>query len=141
MVFHHFIVLVTKGQMISKGRFGVLEFSQKTNKQICCSSENEFVCLFFGRIRGYLKSFRNYLTLFFEQDKTILGMAVKRQNSVVKSQYWSWSKSTGHKKFLIERRCTRMGIRIRMLLHELFHPIVGSVQILCTKAKWDSAHS
>ena len=52
----------TKGQIISKGLFGVLEFSQKTNEQIRHSSKNEFVCSFFGRIRGCQKSFRNYLT-------------------------------------------------------------------------------
>ena len=53
---------VVKGQIISKGLFGVLEFSQKTNKRIRRSSKNEFVRLFFGRIRGYQMSFRNYLT-------------------------------------------------------------------------------
>ena len=53
---------LTKGQIISKGLFGVLEFSQKTNEQIRRSSKNEFVRSFFGRIRGYQKSFRNYLT-------------------------------------------------------------------------------
>ena len=52
-----------KGQVISKGLFGVLEFSQKTNERIRRSSKNEFVHSFFGRIRGYRKSFRNYLTL------------------------------------------------------------------------------
>ena len=51
-----------KGQIISKGLLGILEFSQKTNEQIRRSSKNEFVRLFFGRIRGYQKSFRNYLT-------------------------------------------------------------------------------
>ena len=51
-----------KGQMISEGLFGVLEFSQKMNEQIRRSSRNEFVRSFFGRIRGYQKSFRNYLT-------------------------------------------------------------------------------
>ena len=45
--------LDTKGQIISKGLFGVLEVSQKTNERIRCSSKNEFVCSFFGRIRGY----------------------------------------------------------------------------------------
>ena len=45
-----------------KGLFDVLEFSQKTNEQIRCSSKNEFVHSFFGRIRGYQKSFWNYLT-------------------------------------------------------------------------------
>ena len=57
-----FFVIYPKGQIILKGLFGILEFSQKTNEQICCSSKNEFVRSFFGRIRGYQKSFRNYLT-------------------------------------------------------------------------------
>ena len=52
----------SKGQIISKGLFGILEFSQKTNERICHSSKNECVRLFFGRIRGYQKFFRNYLT-------------------------------------------------------------------------------
>ena len=43
----------SKGQIISKGLFGVLEFSQKTNERIRRSSKNEFVCSFFGRIWGY----------------------------------------------------------------------------------------
>ena len=51
-----------KGQIISKGLFGVLKFSQKTNERIRRSSKNEFVCSFFGRIRGYQKSFWNHLT-------------------------------------------------------------------------------
>ena len=34
---------VTKGQIISKGLFGVLEFSQKTNERIRRSSRKEFV--------------------------------------------------------------------------------------------------
>ena len=51
----------TKGQIISKGLFGVLEFSQKTKEWIRRSSKNEFVCSFFGRIWGYQKSFQNYL--------------------------------------------------------------------------------
>ena len=37
----------TKGQMISKGLFGVLEFSQKRNEQIRRSIENKFVRSFF----------------------------------------------------------------------------------------------
>ena len=53
---------LVKGQIISKELFVVLEFSQKMNEQICRNSENEFVYLFFGRIRGYQKAFRNYLT-------------------------------------------------------------------------------
>ena len=39
-----------KGQIISKGLFCVLEFSQKTNERIRCSSKNEFVRSFFERI-------------------------------------------------------------------------------------------
>jgi hypothetical protein len=35
---------------------------QKTNKRIRRSSKNEFVRSIFGRIRGYQKSFRDYLT-------------------------------------------------------------------------------
>ena len=35
--------ILPKGQIISKGLFGVLEFSQKTNKRIHRSSKNEFV--------------------------------------------------------------------------------------------------
>ena len=38
---------LTKGQKISKGLFDILKFSQKTNKQIRFSSKKEFVCLFF----------------------------------------------------------------------------------------------
>ena len=44
-----------KGQTISKGLFDILEFSQKTNERIRFSSKNEFVRLFFGRIREYQK--------------------------------------------------------------------------------------
>ena len=51
-----------KGRIISKELFGVLEFSQKTNEKIPHSSKNEFVRSFFGRIWGYQKSFRNYIT-------------------------------------------------------------------------------
>ena len=54
------LVREKKGHIISKGLFGVLEFSQKTNERIRSSSK--FVCSFFGRIRGYQKSIRNYLT-------------------------------------------------------------------------------
>ena len=52
-----------KGQIFSKGLFGVLEFSQKTNSRIRRSSKNEFVCLLFGRIRGYQKFFQNFFYL------------------------------------------------------------------------------
>ena len=40
----------SEGQIISKGLFGVLEFSQKTNEQIRCIIKTEFVLSFFGRI-------------------------------------------------------------------------------------------
>ena len=44
--------LKNKGQIILKDLFGIIEFSQETNEQILCSSKNEFVRSFFGRIRG-----------------------------------------------------------------------------------------
>ena len=34
---------LTKGQIISKGLLRVLQFSQNTNEEICCSIKNEFV--------------------------------------------------------------------------------------------------
>ena len=40
-----------KGQMISKGLFGVLSFSQKKNERIRHSSKNEFVLLFSGEFK------------------------------------------------------------------------------------------
>ena len=43
--------------------FGILEFSQKPNVPIRFYCYDKFVCLFFGRIRGHPKSFRNYLIL------------------------------------------------------------------------------
>ena len=46
------IILLVKGQIISKGLFDILEFHQKTNERIRFNSKNEFV---FGRIRGYQK--------------------------------------------------------------------------------------
>ena len=57
-ILNGFLILkikIPKGQIISKGLFGVLEFSQKTNERIRRSSKNEFVSLFFGRIPGYQK--------------------------------------------------------------------------------------
>ena len=36
--------ILVKGQIISKGLFDILEFFQKTNKQIPYGSKNEFVC-------------------------------------------------------------------------------------------------
>ena len=65
---------MAKGQIITKGIFGVLKFSQKTNERIRRSSKNEFVRSFFGRIRGYQKSFRNYLTFSLHRSKTATGM-------------------------------------------------------------------
>ena len=63
-------IWTSKGQIISKGLFGVLKFSQNTNEWIHRSGKNEFVCSFFGRIRGYQTSFWNYLT--FTEDWTFL---------------------------------------------------------------------
>ena len=57
-----FWYLYTKGQVILKGLFSVLEFSQKMNEWICGSTINEFLRSFFGRIQGYQNSFWNYLT-------------------------------------------------------------------------------
>ena len=50
-IYHHRMVnsKFTKGQIISNGLFGVLEFSQKKNEWICRSSKNEFVRSFFWR--------------------------------------------------------------------------------------------
>ena len=41
-----------KGQVISKGFFGVFNFFQKTNENISHSIRNEFICSFFGRIHS-----------------------------------------------------------------------------------------
>ena len=41
----------------------------KNEQCICLSSKNEFVCSFFGRIRGYQKSFPNYLTFSVRSKK------------------------------------------------------------------------
>ena len=41
---------LSKGQMISKGLFGVLEFSQKTNEQIRFYYYDEFVRSFLGEL-------------------------------------------------------------------------------------------
>jgi hypothetical protein len=54
--------ILAKGQIISKGLIGIYDFSQKTNVRIRRKSKNKFVRWFFGRIWGYQKSFRNYLT-------------------------------------------------------------------------------
>ena len=55
--------MYSKGQIISKGLLVSSNSPKKrTNERIHCSSINEFVPSFFGRIRGYQKSFRNYLT-------------------------------------------------------------------------------
>ena len=41
------------------------KFSKKMNEQIRRSSKNKFVGSLFGRIRGYQKSFWNYLTFTY----------------------------------------------------------------------------
>ena len=51
----HNWMCVFKGQIISKGLFGVLEFSQKTNERIRFYYYDKFVSLFFGRIQGHQK--------------------------------------------------------------------------------------
>ena len=54
-ILNGFLILkikIPKGQIISKGLFGVLKFSQKTNERIRFNSKNLFV---FERIRGYQK--------------------------------------------------------------------------------------
>ena len=48
-----------KGQVISKGFFGVFNFFQKTNENTSHSSKNEFIRSFFGRIHGLTICFRN----------------------------------------------------------------------------------
>ena len=73
-----------KGQIISKGLLGVLEFSQKPNERIRSSSKNEFVRSFFGRIRGNQKSFRNYLTFSLISEKNSLWL--KPQNKKVSNR-------------------------------------------------------
>ena len=52
-----------KGQIISKGFFGVIHPKNKQTN----SSKNKFVRLVFGSIRGYQKSFLNYLTFTSRQ--------------------------------------------------------------------------
>ena len=54
-------IWTSKGQIILKGLFGVLKFSQKTKERICHSSKNEFVRSFLGEFED-TKSLRNYLT-------------------------------------------------------------------------------
>jgi hypothetical protein len=53
---------ISKGQLMSKCLFGDFNFFQKTNENTSHSSKSEFVHSFFGRIRGYKKLFRNFLT-------------------------------------------------------------------------------
>jgi hypothetical protein len=62
--------------MISKSLLGILEFSQKTNERIRRSSKNEFVRSFFGGIRGYQKSFRNYVTFSFPENYSFLELEI-----------------------------------------------------------------
>ena len=61
------------------------------------SSKSEFVCLFFRRIRGYQKSFRNYLTFnniivhFYKYQPAIVwGMGLKPRKA--QNQYNSYLK-------------------------------------------------
>ena len=52
------MLLHSKGQLISKWFFGIIDFLQKTNENTSHTSKNEFIRSFFGRILG--------LTIFFE---------------------------------------------------------------------------
>ena len=51
--YRNYFLDIIKGQIISKGLFDILEFSQKTYEWILFSSKKEFVRLFFRRIRKY----------------------------------------------------------------------------------------
>ena len=51
-----------KGQVISKGFFGVFNFFQKTNENMSHSIKNEFICSFFGRIHSLTICFWNNVT-------------------------------------------------------------------------------
>ena len=62
MNFVNFHPLMTKGQIILKGLFGILKFSKKTNKRICFFNWNELVHLFLREFEDIKKFFRNYLT-------------------------------------------------------------------------------
>ena len=56
------IVTAYKTYKLAKCLFGVFNFFQKPNENTSHSNKNEFIRSFFGRIQGYQKSFRNYLT-------------------------------------------------------------------------------
>jgi hypothetical protein len=66
--------LYFKGQIISKGLFGVLEFSQKTNKRICRSSKNNSSVHFLGKLKDTKSPFEIIWPLGsrFKKDETRL---------------------------------------------------------------------
>ena len=55
-------------------------YPKKPNEKIRRSSKNEFLGSFFGRIRGYQKSFRNYLTFTINLQAILI---IKVINSVL----------------------------------------------------------
>ena len=57
--FQEYLNFFSKGQLISKWFFGVVDFLQKTNENMSHSSKNKFVRSFFGRIHGLTICFRN----------------------------------------------------------------------------------
>ena len=69
----------SKGQLISKCIFGVLNFLQKTNKNKSHSSKIEFIRSFFGENVDLKKSFRFCLT-FISSACTARGQRAKNKN-------------------------------------------------------------
>ena len=55
----------TKGHLISKCLFGVINFFQKTNENKSTRSKVEFVCSFFGRNVGLKKIISNLSDLWY----------------------------------------------------------------------------
>ena len=58
-------LLLSKGQLILKCFFGIVDFLQKTNENNSHISKNEFIRSFFGGNRWPPKPFRNQLTFTF----------------------------------------------------------------------------
>ena len=82
----------SKGQIIYKGIFDILEFSQKTNGRIRngrirFSSKNEFVSSFFGRIRGYQKVFPKLSDLYVVVFWSLISKKSSNRGALHKSVY------------------------------------------------------
>ena len=91
----------TKGQIISKRFCSGRGFSQKTNENMLHTSKNKFICSFFGRILGLIKSkvkwkFRK--TLWPSQNMWTLHLA---QISYL------WSRNCIFKKFKFLKKITK----------------------------------